>query len=247
MEAFEKRQYEKRLREYPEYFEYCLIQDYEARYVGERLYTVNADEISIQCFVQETKLEVVSIIFDKQLFEREFLLQWLSYFGIHVGAAGKSARIPNADSIDRTYLFFDHIVTRYIKGQGTMNVKRVGLEEWTDYNRPLVEKIIDKEGRRIPIPMVVLNDEIFPECPRLKFDRKTDAIVVNGTIMNIDRIDEYGDGIGFFRKNIREPIAFMENEEVVIVIDVFEDPEDGGNICNVTYMPMFDPSTREQT
>ena len=128
-----------------------------------------------------------------------------------------------------------------------MNVKRVGLEEWTDYNRPLVEKIIDNEGRRIPIPMVVLNDEIFPECPRLKFDRKTDAIVVNGTFMNIDRIDEYGDGIGFYRKNIREPIAFMENEEIVIVIDVFENEEDGGEICNVTYMPMFDPSTREQT
>ena len=124
------------------------VQDYETRYVGERLYTFNADEISLQCFVQETKLEVVSIIFDKQLFERDFLLQWLSYFGVHVGAAGKSARIPNADTIDRAYLFFDHIVTRYIKGQETLTVKREGLKEWTDYNRPLVEKILDTEGRR---------------------------------------------------------------------------------------------------
>ncbi|WP_026827400.1 hypothetical protein [Exiguobacterium artemiae] len=56
---------------------------------------------------------MVSIIFDKLLFERDFLLQWLRYFGIHVGAAGKSARIPNATVPD-------HIVTRYIKGQGTM-------------------------------------------------------------------------------------------------------------------------------
>ncbi|MDI3236398.1 hypothetical protein QK289_15390 [Exiguobacterium antarcticum] len=247
MEAFEKRQYEKRLREYPEYFEFCLVQDYEAKYVGERLYTFDADEVSLQCFVQGPNFEVISIIFPKQLFEREFLLQWLSYFGIHVGAAGKAARVPNAASIDRSYLFFDHIVTRYVKGQDTITVKRVGMEEWTDYNRPLVEKILDKEGRRIPIPMVVLNDEIFPECPRLKFDRKVDAVVVNGTIMNIDRIDEYGDGIGFYRKNIREPIAFMENEDVVIVIDVFEDSLDGGKICQVTYMPMFDPSTSEKT
>ncbi len=245
MEVFEKRQHEKRLREYPEYFEYCLIQNYETKYVGERLYTFEADEISLQCLVQGTKLEVVSIIFEKQLFEKEFLLQWLSYFGIHAGAAGKSARIPNAASIDRTYLFFDHIVTRYVKGQETITVKRAGLEEWTDYNRPLVEKIIDTTGRRIPIPMVVLNEEIFPECPRLKFDRKLDAVVVNGTIMNIDRIDEYADGIGFYRKNIREPIAFMENEDVIIVIDIFEDTEGGGKICNVTYMPMVDPGTSE--
>ncbi|WP_209548555.1 MULTISPECIES: hypothetical protein [unclassified Exiguobacterium] len=240
MEAFEKRQYEKRLREYPEHFEYFLVQDYEARYVGERLYTFNADEISLQCFVQGMNLEIVSIIFDKQLFERDFLLQWLSYFGVHVGAAGKSARIPNAGAIDRAYLFFDHIVTRYIKGQDTMTVKREGLKEWTDYNRPLVEKILDTEGRRIPIPMVVFNDEVLPECPSLKFNRKEDLVVLNGTVMNIDRIDEYGDGIGFYRKNIREPIAFMENEDVVIVINIFEDEAEAGKLCDITYMPMFD-------
>jgi len=240
VEAFEKRQYEKRLREYPEHFEYCLVQDYEARYVGERLYTFNADEISLQCFVQGMNLEIVSIIFDKQLFERDFLLQWLSYFGVHVGAAGKSARIPKAGAIDRAYLFFDHIVTRYIKGQEMMTVKREGLKEWTDYNRPLVEKILDTEGRRIPIPMVVFNDEVLPECPSLKFNRKEDLVVLNGTVMNIDRIDEYGDGIGFYRKNIREPIAFMENEDVVIVINIFEDEAEAGKFCDITYMPMFD-------
>lgn len=65
--------------------------------------------------------------------------------------------------------------------------------------------------------------------------------------MNIDRIDEYADGTVFYRKNIREPIAFMENEDVIVVIDSFEDTEDGGKICNVTYMPMVDPGTSEQT
>lgn len=56
--------------------------------------------------------------------------------------------------------------------------------------------------------------------------------------MNIDRIDEYGDGIGFYRKNIREPVAFMENERVAILINLFVDTEDDGKICTVTYMPM---------
>lgn len=52
-------------------------------------------------------------------------------------------------------------MTRYIKGQETITVKPAGLEEWTGYNRLLVEKIIDSRGRQIPIPMVVLNEKIF--------------------------------------------------------------------------------------
>ena len=58
--------------------------------------------------------------------------------------------------------------------------------------------------------------------------------------MNIDRIAEYGDGIGFYRKNIREPIALVENEDAVIMINIFEDEAATGKLCDVTYLPITD-------
>ncbi|WP_029331654.1 hypothetical protein [Exiguobacterium oxidotolerans] len=238
MDAFEKRQLEKRLREEEHFFEFCIVPDYETVYVGERLHTFPVEEVSIQCFLQDDELQLVSLIFDKMSYEKESLLQWLSEHGIHIGAVGKSALVHHARSVEYSYMFFDHVVVQYTKGDQTISVDREHAEEWTDYERPLLERLLDTDGRRVPIPMVVINDELLPGCPTLKFNRKIDTVIVGGTIMNIDRIDEYGDGIGFYRKNIREPVAFMENERVAILINLFVDTEDDGKVCTVTYMPM---------
>lgn len=240
MEEFEKRQLAKKLREYPDYFEYCVIDDYETTLIGQKIHCFQEFEIEIQCFIEEDDIHLVSLVFNKSIFDKAFILQWLSYFGVQVGARSKTLRIPQAKEIDRAFLFLDHIVARYVRGSKTITVKRDGLMEWTLRNQPIVERIIDTKGSRLPVPLVVLNNEIVPYCPTLKFNRKEDIIVVNGTTMNIDRIEGFNEGVAYYRKNIREPIAYADDDEIVFIIDLFDHPSDTGTFCSVVYVSYAD-------
>ncbi|MCY1691502.1 hypothetical protein OVA29_13065 [Exiguobacterium sp. SL14] len=240
MEEFARRQLEKKLREYPDYFEYRLIDEYETTLLGQKIHCFEEFEVEIQCFFEEDDIHLVSLIFNKSIFDKDFILQWLSYFGIQVGARRKNLRIPQAKEIDHAFLFLDHIVARYVRGPKTITVKREGLMEWTILNQPIVERIIDTKGSRLPVPLVVFNNEIVPYCPTLKFNRKEDVILVNGTTMNIDRIEGFNEGVGYYRKNIREPIAYADDDEIVFIIDLFDHPGGTGTFCSVVYVAYSD-------
>lgn len=82
MEEFARRQLEKKLREYPDYFEYRLIDDYETTLLGQKIHCFEEFEVEIQCFFEEDDIHLVSLIFNKSIFDKDFILQWLSYFGI---------------------------------------------------------------------------------------------------------------------------------------------------------------------
>ncbi len=82
------------------------------------------------------------------------------------------------------------------------------------------------------MPTLFLNGEEITCIDRIDFDLSKDEIYVNGVFVIADYLDQYCDGIAFYREaDSWLPIVFFVGEKDINI--TLEEYEDGSKVCRV--------------
>ncbi|WP_379969600.1 hypothetical protein [Ectobacillus sp. sgz5001026] len=216
------------LREYPDYYEYCVIQEYENEYSEFQIHAIQLADVFVCLLEMQGKLTFVSIQFPRTEFHLSMVYSWLYDKAIYVSERKSTCGIiSNGFQLIQKVLFKGHSIILYEKGnknlsfdmEGCVEVSQVydSYHQITTTTSDAVE-VFPEEPSKVPI---FLNGERIVSVPRIDFNMGEDLIVSNGHIMVADYIEDYCGTIGFFQQeNPHLPISFPLDEQNPIYIDV---------------------------
>lgn len=234
-----------RLREFQDYYEYCIISKYEEKYTCFETNSIQINKVHAVTLETKDKFLLVGILFYKDLFDFEEVVNWLKVYNIKY--VDNESFVKNANELIQGIHFKGNTIVLYKKGNKNLSFKHEDFQEITkiyDIKMDRVNTTKSKSARKeLPERLVIyLNDEEVDEIPRLEFDINKDYIICNGNLIKADYIDSFNHStIGFFRKQDPiNPIAYLIDIYTEVFIELSE-REDGASFCFIDYNYIIDP------
>lgn len=233
------------IREFSDYYEFCLIDDYELKYDNCEINSIEMKNTHAVTLETNDKFLIAGILFYKKQFNLNEILDWLETYCISYIEKDKN-QVKDVGEIIMGIRFKGRTIILYTKGS-----KQVGfysddfIEITQNYNfyRERVDTTKSKDIHNKERGLVVyLNDEKLDFIPVLEFNMSSDFIIVNGNVVEADYIKPYRDNtIGFFSKDdLHKPVSYIADNETDVYIETYE-TEYGADICYVEYRYIVDP------
>ncbi len=224
------------LREYPDYYEYCVIQEYENKYSEFQIHAIQLADVFVRLLENQGQLKFVSIQFPKTEFHLSTVYSWLYDKAVYVSEEkSASGVISNGFQLINKVLFKGHSIVLYEKGNKNLSFDMDGCVEvsqvYDSYHLITTAsnavEVFPEEPSKVPL---FFNGEKVASVPRIDFNIEEDLIISNGHIMVADYIEDYCGNIGFYQKeNPHLPISFPLDDQNPIYIHVIM-KEDGSKI-----------------
>ena len=232
-------------REFDEYYEYCLIPEYEEKYSNCITDSIQINNVHAVTLKINEKFLLVGILFYKNIFNIEEVINWLKIYNISY--VDNQSFIQNASELLKGIRFKDNVLVLYHKGNKKITFNCLDFPEITniyDFSRAKIDTGKSKSTMKEQIEKLVihLNDQEMDDVPRLEFDIDKDYIICNGTLIKADYIDSYNENtIGFYKnEDPSNPIASLIDVCTEVYIDISE-REDGVTFCFIDYKFIIDP------
>lgn len=218
------KEYKEKLREFPDYYEFCFIESYEEKYENFKAHGIPLEPINLQIFELKDRIVLVSIEFSKEQFDLKDVYNWLDNYNVVLGQKGKDIHsISNSYEIIEGIRFKGNPLILYEKGSGKTSYNSEDFTEITDMYLVEEQRIDTANSKKVTNGLsIFLNGEKLDEIPRILFNET--IILCNGQCILADYIDEFNGTLGFFRNNNPFPVTYVADKVTTININ-FEESE----------------------
>jgi len=216
------KKYNNNLREFPEYYEFSIIKNYEDKYENFTAHGIPLEQINLQIFELKDRIVLVSIEFSKEHFDLENVYIWLSRYNVILGEKGKNVNsILNADKIIMGLRFKGNPIILYEMGRRKVSYTSEDFVEITDSFSFQPQKIDTANSKKVTTGLcIIMNGKQLKEIPRI--DLYQNLLICNGQCILADYMDEFCGTLGFFKNNSPLPITYVADKVTTINID-YED------------------------
>lgn len=225
----------KQLRKLQNYYEYCLLKEYDAFLEFENAQAVQIGPVFANLVETNAQFIPVSIMFSDDEFDLDDVISWLNQYSIYYESSPKTnGKIERADEIIQGLKFKGNIIILYRKGRKKLEYdssKFIEVTEqyahYSEVRSVLNEKsIVDREAGL----KICFNGVLVETVPRIDFEQEN-LIISNGTFICADYMDDYFGSVALFRmEDSNLPVAWIQDKNTTVYIDLFESDE-FGQIC----------------
>lgn len=220
---YRHQEYLDKIREFPEYYEFCLIDEYEDKYDDFTAHGIPLESVNIQVFELKNRIILVSIEFSKKQFNLDQVYTWLDNRGVSLDEKGKEEyAIAECLNIIEGVRFKGNPLVVYEKGKLKISYNPEAFPEITDLYFVQPQKVDTTRSKKVTTGLSVFcNGNKLKEIPKINFE-KEDLVLCNGQCLSVDYMDEYKGTIGFFKNNCPTPIAYIADKVTTINIELEE-------------------------
>lgn len=237
-----KKQIIKRVREFKEYYEYCIVESYEECYEDFEVHMVPLKDIGIVLLQVGEEIKFVAIQFTKKEFNIDKIYTWMQLFEVYFNESTKQlSKVKDCGQILEGIRFKEHLLLIHSKGNQVVTVDSNEYEEITNKWDVIFEPVDTGESKPIVKGLCIkLNGEILEEVPYIEINQPNDILISNGNLIVADYIDEYCGGIGIYRNDDPcIPVAFFLDNNTTIEIEIYT-KEDKSKICVIEHRYIID-------
>lgn len=215
------------IREFGDRYEYCFIKEYENKYDNFACDSIQFEDCFVQLLTVKGERILVSIDFNKDIFEMEEVIYYLELYGFTLLKEGEY-QIKEAYQVLEAKKFNGTPIVLYERGTDIVSVDLDELMEITEefvYNKYRINTVASKSRTSIkPKSKIVLNDEEIDYIPEIEISPYHDLIISNGNIIVANYIGNYFGCIGFYLdKEDDFPVSWIYDKDTTVYIDIHED------------------------
>lgn len=124
------------IREFYEFYEYCLVKGYENYLHGYLWHVIEVGSVLAHVAEKQGQFVLVSLQFSKRNFNMEAIVEWLNNYSVVLHPRDKAiGKITEAQAIIKSLLFKGNPILLYKKGTRTLEYNAGKLYEVTDPRR----------------------------------------------------------------------------------------------------------------
>lgn len=237
-----KKRFNGKIRGFNGYYEYSIIDNYETEFDDFKSNSIQIDNVNAIVLEVENTFVLAAIQFEADKFTVQDVINWLVDYKIVFNLKESNEnKVDNCEIIITGLLFRGNQLILCKKGNKTLFYKQDEFIEVTEKYIYFNEEVNTNHAKNIDLESnnkklrIVLNGKSIEHIERLNFDLTKDLIIVNGSVMVADYIDEYCDTIGFYNSDDDLlPVSFILYEDTNVNINITT-KEDGSKICIVEY------------
>lgn len=242
-----------KIREFPDYYEFCIIEGYEDKYENFIAHGIPLGPINLQLFELKNRIVLVSLEFSKEQFDLDDVLMWLNNYEVLLGEKGKGKNsISNSNVIIEGLRFKGYPLVLYEVGNRRISYHPDKFPEITELYSIQPQTIDTTKSKKVSTELSIFyNDEQVKVIPRIDFS-KEDLIICNGQCILADYLDEYDNTIGFYRNNSPIPVAYVADKATTINIHLEDDElwwwdeKEYSRRCIVEYQYLLDEKSLDE-
>ena len=232
------------IREFADYYEYCFIKDYEDKYDDFEIHSVELGQVHAGLLVAGVKTVLTSILFFKDIFNLDQMLEWLELHSICIITDEdfiKGSRVIDA------LLFNGRPIILFLKGNKKITIDTSKLVEVTETYEVYQEKINTSCSKYLKSKgehpsKIIVNGEVHLHIDRIELNKSSDLVFSNGNLIIADYIDYYmNKTLGFFRYNEEHPIACIGDPDTDVYIDIYQ-KDDDSLVLYIDFKYIIDPN-----
>lgn len=232
-----------RLRQIDQYYEYCIIKDWEKMLRFTRTLAINIGDVSANLAEEEGRLVFVSIIFSCDRFSVLEVLDWLDNYAVYWEGRLKSIpKVIGASEIVEGLRYRGQSLILYRRGLAELDFIAEEFPEVTEKIRlkHVVSDISNTKEVSLGTPekeiRIYFNGDEVDEIPDLKFDVDYDSVYVNGLLLRADRVADYQGNLGiFFEGGVDLPIGKIDDNDCSISIELYKHSYWNTRLCNIKF------------
>lgn len=231
----------KLIREFEDRYEYCYIEEYEGKFLEFNVHAIPLANIQAILIEVDNRIELAALEFLKSDFSIEQVATWIHTYSLYLGDYKKATHfIEGCNKIINIIKFKGNVIAIYTKRNLVERIMAEEIPEITEKFKVEFQEIDTTKSKTLQHGLTILvNGEIFKVVPRIDFNRQKDMIISNGNVIKADFIDEYKGGVGFYRNDDTNPIAFIIDHQTTVSIDLYE-KDDNSQLCIVEHKYLLD-------
>lgn len=240
--AKKRENFKKNIREYEDRYEYCLISEYEEKYNQCEAHSIQLGDVYPVVLETEGRMVIASVEFYKKQFDINQIITWLDLVNIYFGKLGQGKHVINHFGKLRDGLLFKgNLIISFYKGNSSKEINPNNFKEITSAFISNPQVIDTSKSKPVKDGLTIkVNGERIREIPRIEFDISKDIILSNGNLIVADYLEEYCEGIGFYKdEDPSIPIVFFLDYDTTIEIQIIP-KKSGGKVCIIEHQYVID-------
>ncbi len=235
----QKKLVEEHCREYDDYYEYCLVDNYEEKYDKFHVHSVQIADVFAAILEEHDHLRLVAVQFFKSHFTLSTIGNWLSEKDVYFSDSSiveLITEIPNATAIVAGLLFKGCPLVVYAKGHQILTFSVTDFIEVNDVFQSYDYIVNSADAKDVTFEppceaIIFFNGERVNSVPFIEFNRRTDIVVSNGQLVVADFIEDWCGNIGIFQnENVAIPVSFLLDNKTPVYMNMRTKP-DGSKLC----------------